>query len=107
MERKGTGRRQVSHAQENRQNSISSGQENTRTVVCNIYVMNVASYCELKPSPNRDRTWVLVAYDCSDGLPGPVQLALTFASTQVAVKLGEVYHDAQEVRWPEEPTLSG
>ena len=32
-------------------------QENTWTVVCNFYVMNVAPYCELKPHPNSDRTW--------------------------------------------------
>ena len=47
-------------------------QENTRTVVCNFFVVKCASYCALKPSPISDRTWLWI-----DGAPQPVSLALT------------------------------
>ena len=42
-------------------------QENT--IVFNFYIMNDAQYCVLKPSASSERTLVLQAFDCSDGLP--------------------------------------
>ena len=82
-------------------------QENTRTVVCNFHVINVASYCELEPSLDSDRAWLFMACDCSVGAPQPVQLALVFASKELAVKFRDAFEKAKALKWPLVSTLSG
>ena len=82
-------------------------QENTRTVACNFCVMSVASYCGLEPCPNSDRrTWLFAAFDCSEGGPQAVQLALVFASIKLAVKLWNAFEEAEALMWPRVPRRS-
>ena len=75
-------------------------QENTRTVVCNFYVMSVASFCELEACPNSDRTLLFAAHDCSEGGPQAVQLALVFAAKKLAVKFRDAFEEAKTLKWP-------
>ena len=64
------------------------------TIGCNFYVMQDAQHCVLKPSASSERTWVLKAFDCSDGLPRPTQLALDFWSKELAVKFVRAFEEA-------------
>ena len=68
-------------------------QEETTTIVNSFYVMND---CALEPHPNSDSTWLWEGYACSDGAPQPAQLALTFASKDVAAEFWDAFKKGKE-----------
>ena len=70
-------------------------QEKTMKIVGNFYVVDVAPYCELKPNAGSEKSWVWLASDCSDGEPKAEQLALRFASKELAVKFKDAFEEAK------------
>ena len=70
-------------------------QEKTMKIVGNFYVVDVASYCELKPNAGSEKSWVWLASDCSDGEPKAEQLALKFATKELALKFKDAFEEAK------------
>ena len=57
--------------------------------------MSDAQVCVLQPSASSERSWVLQAYDCSDGLPWPTLLALDSWAKEMAVKFRDAFEEAK------------
>jgi len=66
-------------------------QEKTGKLVANHYCD-----CDLKPNKDSEKIWVWTAQDCSDGDPAVEQLALKFASAELAGQFREAWDAARQ-----------
>merc|ERR1712176_145509 len=70
-------------------------QDNTSQAMCRHLLVDVSSYCELRPNAGSDKCWEWLAQDYSEGEPRVDRLALKFANSDLANEFKDAFNVAK------------
>jgi FKBP-type peptidyl-prolyl cis-trans isomerase len=94
---RGTGEAKLLKHKENGKVRFMLRQEKTLKIVGNHYVIEHATYCDLRPNTGSDKCWVWTAQDSAEEELATEQFALKFGSAELANSFKEAFNNAKEL----------